>query len=72
MRSSLLRQSPDGIQERWMKVGRWWGTGLTARRWKATLLPFADRYEKVITRLFVAEGGDAECTGVKWCEAIGG
>ena len=109
VRSTLLRQSPDGVGERWTKVGRWWGTGsnrspmevdlvaesvdgktllvgesklsLTkaeARRVraelgaKATLLPFADRYEKVITRLFVAEGGDADCTDVKWCEAVGG
>ena len=35
---------------------------------KAKLLPFAARYKKVISRLFVADGGDADCVGVRWCD----
>lgn len=36
---------------------------------KARLLPFAARYDKIITRLFVAEGGIAESIDLSWCEA---
>ena len=35
---------------------------------KATLLPFAAQYEKVIVRLFVAQGGAFDCIDLSWCE----
>ena len=35
---------------------------------KVAQLPFAAKYEKVLTRLFVAQGGTAECVGLNWCE----
>ncbi len=35
---------------------------------KAALLPFAARYEKVIVRLFVAQGGAFDCIDLSWCE----
>ena len=35
---------------------------------KAELLPFASRYERVETRLFVAEGGIPDCIDLSWLE----
>ena len=35
---------------------------------KAALLPFASRYERVETRLFVAEGGIPDCIDLSWLE----
>ncbi len=35
---------------------------------KAHLLPFAASYKRIITRLFVAEGGSFNCADLKWCE----
>lgn len=35
---------------------------------KAALLPFAARYEKVVVRLFVAQGGAFDCIDLSWCE----
>ena len=36
---------------------------------KARLLPFAADYERVETRLFVAEGGLSDSVGISWCES---
>ena len=38
---------------------------------KAALLPFAANYERVVTRLFVAEGGDSDSIGLSWVEESG-
>ena len=35
---------------------------------KATMLPFASRYKRVETSLFVAEGGDFDCVDLSWNE----
>ena len=35
---------------------------------KARLLPFAAKYRRMETRLFVAEGGDFDCVDLSWCE----
>ncbi len=35
---------------------------------KARLLPFASSYKRIITRLFVAEGGSFDCVDLRWCE----
>ena len=42
---------------------------LSELRRKADLLPFASKYRRVETRLFVAEGGDFDCIDLSWCEA---
>ena len=36
---------------------------------KARLLPFAARYDTILTRLFVAEGGVRDGIDLSWCEA---
>ena len=41
---------------------------LVSLRAKVAQLPFAAKYEKVLTCLFVAQGGTAECVGLNWCE----
>ena len=35
---------------------------------KARQLPFAAKYRRIETRLFVAEGGDFDCIDLSWCE----
>ena len=35
---------------------------------KARQLPFAAKYRRIETRLFVAEGGDFDCVDLSWCE----
>jgi len=35
---------------------------------KARLLPFASRYKRIQTRLFVAEGGDFDCVDLSWLD----
>lgn len=37
---------------------------------KARLLPFASRYAKIVTRLFVAEGGPFDCVDLSWCDGM--
>ena len=36
---------------------------------KVEQLPFATRYKKVVTRLFVAEGGEFDCIDLNWGES---
>ena len=35
---------------------------------KAQLLPFAKDYERVVVKMFVAQGGDFDCVDLKWVE----
>lgn len=36
---------------------------------KVEQLPFVARYQKVLTRLFVAEGGEFDCVDLSWVES---
>ncbi len=37
---------------------------------KARLLPFASSYKRIVTYLFVAEGGSFDCADLSWCEGV--
>ncbi len=37
---------------------------------KAGLLPFASSYKRIVTCLFVAEGGSFDCVDLRWCEGL--
>ena len=103
VRATLIRKPIPGVQGRWRKVSRWWGSGLNrlpmeidvlaesidgktllAGEVKLSLskreaehalaelnakvrqLPFANKYKKVITRLFVAKKCPSDAISLSW------
>lgn len=106
VRATLMRKPVPGVQGRWRKVSRWWGSGLNrlpmeidvlaesidgktllagevklsltkreAEHAQAELdakvrqLPFAKKYRKIITRLFVAKKCPFDAISLSWLDS---
>ena len=106
VRATLMRKPVPGVQGRWRKVSRWWGSGLNrlpmeidvlaesidgktllagevklsltkreAEHAQAELdakvrqLPFAKKYTKMITRLFVAKKCPFDAISLSWLDS---
>ena len=72
MEIDVVAESADGMNllvgEAKLKLSRReYEHELAELRVKAELLPFARDYEKVIVKMFVAEGGDFDCVDLRWC-----
>lgn len=105
VREALMRKPIPGVQGRWRKVSRWWGSGLNRQPMeidvlaesvdgktllagevklslskreaehvqgeldaKVRQLPFAAKYKKVITRLFVAKKCPIDAISLSWLD----
>ena len=72
MEIDVVAESADGrnllVGEAKLKLSRReYEHELAELRVKAELLPFVRDYEKVIVKMFVAEGGDFDCVDLRWC-----
>ena len=106
VRTALMRKPIPGVQGRWRKVSRWWGSGLNrlpmeidvlaesvdgktllagevklsltkreAEHEQAELdakvrqLPFAGKYGRIVTRLFVAKKCPVDAVSLSWLDS---